>query len=115
MWKCSFGNYFSRRFCMIKARLLQSLVFSRQTRSDEIFVQFVQLNEYLGNASKLSQRFPPFNFFGALIFRFFFVLKVSPLRVYWRTPRNIRGKRYIRTFEVTSELYCGFVRRRRKS
>ena len=47
-----------------KARLLQSLVFFlflRQTRSDEIFVQFVQLNEYLGNASKLSQR-DPFKF-----------------------------------------------------
>ena len=30
----------------------------RQTRSDEIFVQFVQLNEYLGNASKLAERVP---------------------------------------------------------
>ena len=39
-----------------RARLLQSLVFLRQTRRDEIFVQFVQLNEYLGNASMLLQR-----------------------------------------------------------
>ena len=36
---------------------------SRQTRTDEIFVQFVQLNEYLGNASKLLQRVPSFNFY----------------------------------------------------
>ena len=38
-----------------RARLLQSLVFSllEQARSDETFVQFVQLNEYVGNTSKL--------------------------------------------------------------
>ena len=41
-------------FIRKRARLLQSLVFL----GDEIFVQFVQLNEYLGNASKLSQRAP---------------------------------------------------------
>ena len=113
-------------FVKKRARLLQSLVFfssfsSRQTQSDEIFVQFVQLNEYLGNASKLSQRVPTFSFhffkrniqnrtilkgpgcyeFGLLLnffdiarllFRTFFVSKGLPFDFIEVSPRNIRSK-----------------------
>ena len=122
-----------------KARLLQSLVFkffsSRQTRSDEISVRFVQLNEYVGNASKLSQRVPPFSFyflnaqhtkpdetkgssfiFSALrLFLKIFVSKGPPL-ILLKSPLVISGiKRYIRNFDLIPELYCVFVRRRWRS
>ena len=47
-----------------RARLLQLLVFfSRQTGSDEIFIQLVQVNENPGNASKFLQRVPLSFFF----------------------------------------------------
>ena len=99
-----------------RAGLLQSLVsftfFKRQTRSDEIFVQFVQLNEYLGNASKLSQRFfqfslfkrniqnrmrlkGPFQFFFrrcGTFFRIFLSSKGSPFDFIEARARNIRSK-----------------------
>ena len=135
-------------FVKKRARLLQSLVFfssfsSRQTQSDEIFVQFVQLNEYLGNASKLSQRVPTFSFhffkrniqnrtilkgpgcyeFGLLLnffdiarllFRTFLSPKVSP-SILLKSPLVTSGvKRYIRTFDVISELLCVLVRRVRR-
>ena len=61
-----------------RARLLQSLVFlKKQTRSDEIFVQFVQLNEYLGNASKLLQRVP-FHFSLERLLKNFSMLQKGP-------------------------------------
>ena len=53
---------FSRRFYMIKELDYYSHSFFLQDRlkCDGIFVQFVQLNKYLGNASKLLQKVPLF-------------------------------------------------------
>ena len=45
-------------FITKRARLLQLFFSVSRIRSDEIFVLFVQLNDYLGNASKLLQRLP---------------------------------------------------------
>ena len=111
-----------------RARLLQSLVlffcFSLKIRECvEIFVQFVQPNEYLGNASKLLQRVPPFSFyflnvtyktgsFGAVKL----LSSKCPPTILLKSPVVMsRVKRYIRTFDVISKLYCVFVRKRRRS
>ena len=97
---------------------------------------FVQLKEYVGNASKLSQRGPLFSFcflnvtyktgwdervplsffFGAVrFFANFSCLKRTP-SILLESSLVISGiKRYIRTFDVIPELYCIFVRRRRRS
>ena len=68
------GAFINRR-----ARLLQLLgffFFLGQTRSDKIFGQFVQLNEHVGNAAKLSQRgylSYPFFWHCATFFRNYFL------------------------------------------
>ena len=131
---CFLGGAFINK----RARLSQSLVFvSRQTRSDQVFVQFVHLNEYLGNRSRLSQMVPPFSFyflsvtytkpdetkgspfsifFGAvrLFFDFFCLQRTTFVFIEVRA-RNIQVKRYIRTLNVLSEPFCIFVRRRHRS
>ena len=56
-------------FLKKKARLLQSLVFFIQDRVEatNVNVQYLQLNEYPGNASKLFQRVPPLVFYFLLV------------------------------------------------
>ena len=81
----------------------RGLLSLRQTRSDEIFVQFVQLNEYLGNASKLSQRVQ------------FLLFLFSPFDYIEVPLRNIRVERYKRFLDVISKLYFVLVKTRRRS
>ena len=133
---------FPKTLCWVLFKLIkepdyysQSFFSLRQTRSDEIFVKFDQLKEYLGNASKLSLKVPlliflfkrniqtrmrlkgpPFSVFRRCeTFFDFFVFKVSPF-VYIESPLLITGvKRYIQNFDVISELYCVFITRRQRS
>ena len=112
------------------------LVFQDSLECDEIFVQFVQLNKYLGNAPKLVQRVPPFIFlifkgniqnrtklkgppfhvFSAQcnFFRIFLSPKCPPFD-FIEVPLVISGaKRYIRIFDIISELYRVLLSRRRR-
>ena len=53
-----YNHSFLNRLSSMKEPDCYSNSFFLKTRSDEIFVQFVQPNEYLRNASKLSQKVP---------------------------------------------------------
>ena len=131
---------FSRRFYMIKDPdfYSHSFFFFCFLNCDEIFVQFVQLYEYLGNASKVSQRVPPFCFLlfkrsiqnrtrlNGLAFRllqpcetfffkiFFSVFKGSPSILLKSFLVTSGVKRHIRTLDVIPELYCVSLRMRRR-
>ena len=128
---------FSRHVYIIRARLLQSLFFlfflQDSLQFDKIFVQFVQ--RIPGNRIEVIGKGPPFglllfnrniqnrtrlkgpfsNFFSALkLFRKKMTPK-GPPSILLKCPLVISGeKRYIRTFDVISELYCVLLRRRRR-
>ena len=116
-----------------RARLLQSLVFLRQTQSDNFCstkrirgkriqviakgppFQFLLFKRNIQNRMRLKG--PPFHFFfGAMrFFANFSCLKRTP-SILLKSRLVISGiKRHIRTFDVISDLYCIFVRRRRRS
>ena len=112
--------------------------FQDSLECDEIFVQFVQLNEYLRSASKIFQRVPfhfllfkrniqnrarlkgfPFNYFSVFwhcgFFSNFFVSKASKFfQNYGNLDVKSGVKRYIRIFDVISELYCVILWRTRR-
>ena len=131
----SFMHKFLTLNCMLficATQVFREVLFRSNFLVGYVFVQFVQLNDYLGAASKLLEKVLPFVFsFSKVAYKtrikgtlsffwhcetfFDFLSPKSPPSILLKSPLVKSGvKRYIGSFDVISELYCVLLRRMRR-
>ena len=95
--------------------LVQTLIGLGRNQRSWVQVPALARNLFVHLRNRTRLKGPPFSFFSALGIFFISLSPKGPLSILLEYLLVMPGvKRYIRTFDVISELYCVLIRRRRR-